>query len=593
MGLRRTLYRQARNGPFWFVVIFTAMFYLNQTSIINYADRINSRQSRSREMKVDMETDVGDPGRTNDELQVTEGRKDADYPYDDDDDEEERDGEREEDDDDYLNYRYGDDGDDDDDDEDTEEGEIEEEGGGGGGTYVNIGKGDEKNEGQHQGIYVVIRGDKEGEEEKGNERESPGNIRNDLGYNVGQENPRQGEVDEAGKEGEEKLHVEGETHERAEKKAEEMVKEKSQEKLLEGKPEDRAQGGAEEGAKEDKTNGRAQLGGEGGEAGAGGTDDDRNYPHSDLFFSGYHNVNETVDGKPVVKVLLLTYQRAGSSFAGELLTSGGGGSVYIYEPLYVWRKLLGPGAKRGLERDSAWLLGDLLDCRPQDWKKYITPQLLVAWFDPEKDARRDQDLVLRAWGHMSFPYFHRRGNGGTDWCGHSSFRLTKTIRAREQFVHSWLERRPDIKVLHLVRDPRGILYSVARGGGMWGKNNKDAALQCGNMEKDLTLQHLGQHRYLRVRYEDLVERPLEETQRVLGFLGQRVNKEVMEYLRQHTALGNHTLQTHQQGYMSTYRDGHFRHDKWKENMYSWIVKDIENVCQSVMAKMQYSPFKPV
>ncbi|KAK4295588.1 hypothetical protein Pmani_031865 [Petrolisthes manimaculis] len=583
MGIRRTVYRQARNGPFWFVVIFTAVFYLNQTSIINYADRINPRHSRSKEMiKGDMETNVGDPGRTNDELQVAERRKDADYPYDDDYDDEGDEDREDDDDNDYLNYGddgdddddddddddkdkdmnypYGDDDDDknmnypygDDDDKDTEDGDIEEEeeeeeGEGGGGTDANTGKGDEEKEGQHQGNNVVNRGDKEGGEEE---------------EEKGQENPRQTYV-EAGREGEEKGHVEGETDEEAEKKKAEEV---SEEKLSEGKPEDRAQGGAEEGGAEDKTNGRrAQLGGEegGGEAGA---DDDRNYPHSDLFFNGYYNVNETVDGKAVVKVLLLTYQRAGSSFAGELLTSGGGGSVYIYEPLYVWRKLLGPGAKRGLERDSAWLLGDLLDCRPQ---------------------------VLRAWGHMSYPYFHRRGSGGTDWCGQSSFRLTKTIRAREHFVHAWLQRRPDIKVLHLVRDPRGILYSVARGGGMWSQNNKDAALQCGYMEKDLTLQQLGQHRYLRVRYEDLVERPLEETQRVLGFLGQSVNQEVMEYMKQHTALGNHTLQTHKQGYMSTYRDGHFRHDKWKENMYPSIVTDIEKVCQSVMATMQYSPLKPV
>lgn len=37
----------------------------------------------------------------------------------------------------------------------------------------------------------------------------------------------------------------------------------------------------------------------------------------------------------------------------------------MYEPLFVWRMLLGPGAKAGVEKDSASVLGDLLDCNPQ------------------------------------------------------------------------------------------------------------------------------------------------------------------------------------------------------------------------------------
>lgn len=81
---------------------------------------------------------------------------------------------------------------------------------------------------------------------------------------------------------------------------------------------------------------------------------------------------------PLEQVLLLTYQRAGSSFTGELLTSGGGGAVYVYEPLFVWRRLLGPEAKAGLEKDSASLLGDLLDCNPQASKGRVRLERVVS-----------------------------------------------------------------------------------------------------------------------------------------------------------------------------------------------------------------------
>ena len=41
--------------------------------------------------------------------------------------------------------------------------------------------------------------------------------------------------------------------------------------------------------------------------------------------------------------------------------------MYVFEPLYVWRKLLGPQPDPGLEARSARLLGDLMDCKPEVW----------------------------------------------------------------------------------------------------------------------------------------------------------------------------------------------------------------------------------
>ncbi|XP_068235996.1 transcription initiation factor TFIID subunit 11-like [Palaemon carinicauda] len=84
----------------------------------------------------------------------------------------------------------------------------------------------------------------------------------------------------------------------------------------------------------------------------------------EIFYNGYFKLNEFVDSTPVKKVILLTYQRAGSSFTGELLTAGGE-AMYVFEPLYLWRKILGPGADRNLERKAALVLGDILDCRPE------------------------------------------------------------------------------------------------------------------------------------------------------------------------------------------------------------------------------------
>ncbi|XP_063600599.1 carbohydrate sulfotransferase 1-like [Penaeus indicus] len=259
----------------------------------------------------------------------------------------------------------------------------------------------------------------------------------------------------------------------------------------------------------------------------------------------------------------MTYQRSGSSFVGELLTSGGG-AMYVYEPLFLWRALLGPGADVGVEERAARALGDLLDCKPE---------------------------VIRAWRRRPYQYFRRKPEGVRDWCVDADLRLLKSIRARASFVLPWVRARPDIKVVHLVRDPRGILNSVKRGGNLWSENNRNAALQCANIERDLRLQELGPHRYLQVRYEDLVESPLEETRRIFSFMGANFNDDVMAYLREHTWLAE-KIPAEKQGYLKTFRDSSFKHDHWKINMDNREIEFIENVCGSVMKKLNYHPLPP-
>ncbi|XP_047488001.1 carbohydrate sulfotransferase 1-like [Penaeus chinensis] len=287
----------------------------------------------------------------------------------------------------------------------------------------------------------------------------------------------------------------------------------------------------------------------GGEKITGGDDD---------IYNGYYNTQEKVK-----KVLLVTYQRSGSSFVGELLTSGGG-AMYVYEPLFLWRALLGPGADVGVEERAARALGDLLDCKPE---------------------------VVRAWRRRPYQYFRRKPEGVRDWCVDADLRLLKTIRARASFVLPWMRSRSDIKVVHLVRDPRGILNSVKRGGNLWSENNRNAALQCANIERDLQLQELGPHRYLQVRYEDLVESPLEETRRIFSFMGANFNDDVMAYLREHTWLAE-KIPAEKQGYLKTFRDSSFKHDHWKTNMDNREIEFIESVCGSVMKKLNYHPLPP-
>ena len=55
------------------------------------------------------------------------------------------------------------------------------------------------------------------------------------------------------------------------------------------------------------------------------------------------------------------------------------------------------------------------------------------------------------------------------------------------------------------------------------------------MESDSLLANiLPVSRYLRVRYEDLIEDPLPEVSRIYSFMGTQVSKEVTQFLEDHT-----------------------------------------------------------
>jgi len=74
-------------------------------------------------------------------------------------------------------------------------------------------------------------------------------------------------------------------------------------------------------------------------------------------------------------------------------------------------------------------------------------------------------------------------------------------------------------------------------------------------------------------------------------MGMEFNERVQQYLRNHTgvnpqqAIGN-------QGYLNTYRDASFRHDKWKEHLANRDLEFIQHICGTVMEELGYTPVPP-
>nr|XP_045622347.1 carbohydrate sulfotransferase 3-like [Procambarus clarkii] len=206
-------------------------------------------------------------------------------------------------------------------------------------------------------------------------------------------------------------------------------------------------------------------------------------------------------GPPSFNILLLSsLGRSGSSFLGELLATQAG-VFYYFEPL---RNI---EARKQLQPDTVH-------------------QALQALFTCNVSG-----LVINAMQNSS-PYFTLRNRYGktckrkcfhpkklNEACRKEPIRLVKTIRMRVASLPPLLDDAASkLKVIHLVRDPRGSLISYQKL-----KWHALPEVSCNYINHDLRngtnllKQYPG--RYMAVRYEDLCMDPEKMARMIFSFLG--------------------------------------------------------------------------
>ncbi|XP_014672891.1 PREDICTED: carbohydrate sulfotransferase 4-like [Priapulus caudatus] len=177
----------------------------------------------------------------------------------------------------------------------------------------------------------------------------------------------------------------------------------------------------------------------------------------------------------------------------------------------------------------------------------------------------------------------------------------KVIRANISDLEPLLEHPIlDVKILHLIRDPRGMFRS------WWPSlsNNVSAAVEilranvkihCADQLKNLvqgnSLRLRAPSSYRRVRYEDLAAAPVESAKQLYDFVGlPELPPSVYEWLDVNTqgkVSGNQTSKV--------YRFGTFRKDSnatataWMDALPPRVIKIIEEHCYEFMLMAGYKP----
>lgn len=178
-------------------------------------------------------------------------------------------------------------------------------------------------------------------------------------------------------------------------------------------------------------------------------------------------------------------------------------------------------------------------------------------------------------------------------CLTSRFKVLKTLRLRMWQTEELMVRNPGLKIIHLVRDPRGGLWSRERAREMQGPLGMEANARCLEMQKDyytrLKLEEMFPESYMQIKYEDFAEYPERNAKLIYNFLGFQYPKNVDLWLFANTKIGKKN-------------DGTFGTSRSNSNAtaHAWIKKipyhfatEIDSVCSDVYPVFGYRKFDEI
>ncbi|XP_018319300.1 carbohydrate sulfotransferase 4 [Agrilus planipennis] len=277
----------------------------------------------------------------------------------------------------------------------------------------------------------------------------------------------------------------------------------------------------------------------------------------------------SVGGKPVRNIIITTW-RSGSTFLGEVLNAIPG-NYYHYEPLlhYGIMQIRGPPFA-----DSAvTVLESLLKCEYDDLQAYL---------------KYGQDHVYlfthntRLWTQCEYyPNYCWDPDFLMQFCKLFPFQSMKVVRLRLRLAERLLLNKDlNVRVLLLVRDPRGILQSRKHREWCPGIPDCDQPnILCADMVSDysaaIKLKHKFPHRFSVIRYEDLSLNPYNEVKKLLQFFNLYFHPNVMNFLDSHTRINYG-------GLSSTFRNSKNTPFHWRMDLNFSEVQYIEEQCTQAM-----------
>ncbi|KAH9509347.1 hypothetical protein Btru_046819 [Bulinus truncatus] len=253
---------------------------------------------------------------------------------------------------------------------------------------------------------------------------------------------------------------------------------------------------------------------------------------------------------PRVKVIVLSYMRSGSTLCGDLLQAHPD-VFYVYEPLlYLWDYYVPKKDKRSSDirfrAKTYWRKSKLFIPPPLDFISYMF-NCNISRYNTEFLTNVDHSRDFTATGCLMTTARYNIVNL-TDQCvsavrkrcQNASAVVQKVVRLSMSEVDRYLEQDPSVKIIHLVRDPRGVLLSRMNfNNKLYGEMHNNYTYFCRRMREDIELSREIAHKHwgkiLTVRYEDLAQQPMEVIELIYSFVGLQMLQSVRKYVTKVTS----------------------------------------------------------
>ncbi|XP_033744283.1 carbohydrate sulfotransferase 1-like [Pecten maximus] len=226
-------------------------------------------------------------------------------------------------------------------------------------------------------------------------------------------------------------------------------------------------------------------------------------------------------------ILLVGYLRGGTTFTGDIIGSRRKDSFYMYEPLYALSKFgyFKPGYECSLNSESCRkgnqgdekilkIVKAVFNCDSDNYKKTI-----LRW---EVDLSGASEKVNdTSWNIKSKKCTEACLMKYLNLCPTYGSVVSKIPRLSVSLAVKLLEMLPNLKIIHLLRDPRAIMNS--RKHLRWTPVPGGAISLCNKMTDDYLASQKAQIAYPGrlqiVFYEDIVTQPLETLKTIYNFAG--------------------------------------------------------------------------
>ncbi|GAB6032221.1 hypothetical protein CHUAL_010863 [Chamberlinius hualienensis] len=286
-----------------------------------------------------------------------------------------------------------------------------------------------------------------------------------------------------------------------------------------------------------------------------------------------------------LQILIVSYFRGGTTFFGDLLNQHPG-TYYHFEPLHSITGNDQVSNEEDIFR-SVTLLRNLLQCEYDRTFDYID------WVRRDLSHRFLFEHNRRLWlscqlqQPLCFDYKFLRS-----MCELHPVHLIKLVRLRLSHTRRLLDEFPRLKLIYLVRDPRG-LYSSRRDLNWCNSTSSciDPDIYCADMTKDLSaamlLKSKYPQRFLALRYEDVALDTENQMKKVFQFLDLNYNrtyKQMIRFIDSHTKNKYRGLMDDGNPY-SIRRDSRKTAFSWRQKLSPHEVSYVESACSDVIRQL--------